>query len=94
MVDGLQCTRVEYEQWKHIEEEDGNKRMKIVKADVSKAEFAKVVVGMVSQSKGHADRVREQYAQLKKLKETLPDRQVIAQMDFPENYLHQSCDEV
>ena len=36
----------------------------------------------------------EQYGQLKKLKESLPAGEAIDQMDFAENYLCQSCDEV
>ena len=68
--------------------------MKIVKNNASKEEFGKVVGHMVSEFRKHADRVRVQYAQLKRLKENLPHGEVIAQMDFAENYLCQSCDEV
>ena len=53
-------------------------------------EFGKVVGHMVSKFRKHADRVRVQYAQLKRLKENLPHGEVIAQMD----HLCQSCDEV
>lgn len=49
---------------------------------------------MVTEFRKHADRVRVQYAQLKRLKENLPHGEVIAQMNFAENYLCQSCDEV
>lgn len=39
---GLQCPSVEYEQWKRVEDQDGKKCMKVVKYDVSKAEFINV----------------------------------------------------
>ena len=91
---GLQCPSVEYEQWKRVEDQDGKKRMKVVKYDVWKAGFINVVENAVSKFRGHANRVTLQYSQLKRLKENLPKGEVIAQMDFAENYLCQSCDEV
>ena len=90
----LACPSVEYERWKQVEDQDGKKRTKVVKYDVSKAKFINVVENAVSKFRGHANRVTLQYSQLKRLKENLPKGEVIAQMDFAENYLCQSCDEV
>lgn len=42
----------------------------------------------------HANRLREQYKQLKANKETLADKEAIVQMDFSENYSRRPLDEV
>ena len=94
LLDDLEGTSIEYEQWKRVQDEDGKKRMKIVKIDATKVELVAAAGKAVNEFRQHASRVSEQYGQLKKLKENLPAGEAIAQMDFAENYLCQSCDEV
>ena len=94
LLDELEGTSIEYEQWKRVQDEDGKKRMKIVKIDATKVELVAAAGKAVNEFRQHASRVSEQYGQLKKLKENLPAGEAIAQMDFAENYLCQSCDEV
>lgn len=42
----------------------------------------------------HGDRVQTQYAELRKLKEILPQHQMICRIDFEENYCCKTVDEI
>ena len=48
----------------------------------------------MKQFRGHARRVKIQYEQLKLPKENLPEDQAMVQMDFAENYICRSLEEV
>ena len=60
----------------------------------SKEDFCKQAEEALTEFREHVGRVQEQYTQLSKLKENLTAGHVIAQMDFVENYLCQSLEEV
>ena len=60
----------------------------------AKEEFIKVVKEEIMEFKDHVERVKNQYNQVKRLKEILPNNNVLVQMDFAEDYKCQSQDEI
>ena len=93
LSDGLPDGDVTYKAWKMVETEKGRK-MKVVEEKLGRASFIDLMKKEVEQFSSHVARVRLQYGQLKKLKEELPPHQMIVQMDFAENYICRSLDEV
>ena len=88
---------VRYTVWKKVQIEVNNKtkeKMKIVNVSAAKEEFIKVVKEEIMEFKDHVERVKNQYYQVKMLKEILPNNNVLVQMDFAEDYKCQSQDEI
>ena len=88
---------VRYMVWKKVQIEVNNKtkeKMKIVNVSAAKEEFIKVVKEEIMEFKDHIERVKNQYNQVKRLKEILPNNNVLVQMDFEEDYKCQSQDEI
>ncbi|XP_078616892.1 uncharacterized protein LOC144885097 [Branchiostoma floridae x Branchiostoma japonicum] len=85
--------KIKYEEWQRVEE-NGKKRMKIVTSEIGINDFADMFIKESVVFREHTIRANEQYAQLKALKETLPPKHVIIQMDFAENYKVKTTDEI
>ena len=80
---------VRYMVWKKVQIEVNNKtkeKMKILNVSAAKEEFIKVVKEEIMEFKDHVERVKNQYNQVKRLKEILPNNNVLVQMDFVEDY--------
>ena len=83
--------------WKKVQIEVNNKtneKIKIVNVSAAKEEFIKVVKEEIMEFKDSVERVKNQYNQVKRLKEILPNNNVLVQMDFAEDYKCQSQDEI
>ena len=85
--------RIEYEEWRSVLV-DGKKKMKIVKVSVTGHEFIVLMVKEYELFLEHIQRVAAQYRALHDLKGTLPQGHVIIQMDFAENFMCQTMDEI
>lgn len=68
--------------------------MRIVKTSMPRQEFIPHVMTEYKSFLGHVDRVRKQYRSVAELKAKLPSGHIIAQMDFAENFVCQSQNEV
>ena len=79
--------------WKKVP--DGDKaRGKEVEETVQKDEFIKIVVAEQEKFSGHVKRVHNQYTEMRKLRENLPDTDVLIWMHFAENFGCSSVEEV
>ena len=66
--------------WKKVQIEENNKRkdkMKIVNVRAAKEEFIKVIKEEIMEFKNRVERVKNQYNQVKRLKEILPNNNVM-----------------
>ncbi|CAH1269193.1 Hypp4122 [Branchiostoma lanceolatum] len=68
--------------------------MKIVKVEMGKPDFIKHMKKEMQDFRSHVSRVNHQYAEVRKLKESLPSDEVAIQMDFSENYNCQTMEEI
>jgi len=85
---------VALQQWQKVEQADGKKRTKIVEKRMLKDELVSIVQKQTADFLVHCSRVKAQYTALNNLKEKLPEKQIIVQMDFAENFICMSADEV
>lgn len=85
-----------YKTWKRspIDPSGEKMKMKVVEESLCKDEFVVVFKKEVQEFCDHVFCIRKQYAELSKLKENLPEHEVILQMDFAENFTCRSLDEV
>jgi len=86
--------KVALQQWQKVEQADGKKRTKIVEKRMLKDELVSIVQKQTADFLVHCSRVKAQYTALNNLKEKLPEKQIIVQMDFAENFICMSADEV
>ena len=86
--------KVPYKVWKKVELENGRTKMKIVEVESESTQFKEDMKMQTKAFTEHVDRVREQYSQIKKLKENIQENEVIVQMDFAENFSCRSLDEI
>lgn len=85
---------VKYKVWKKVEDEKKAKRMRVVEVTSPKSVYLPSRTSEMSAFRGHVDRLREQYKQIRALKDQLLPHEMIAQMDFSENYMCRSVDEI
>jgi hypothetical protein len=84
---------VKYRNWKKVA--DGEKlRWKEVEDEVTKERFVEIVVQDYENFSNHVLRVKNQYSELRKLRQNLPKKEVLVWMDFAENYSCSSVEEV
>lgn len=86
--------RISYSVWKRVTMKDGKKKMKIVKEEMERQAFFKIWEKDTEEFRNHVGRVQKQYSEIRKLKEALPEHEVIIQMDFAENYACKTADEI
>lgn len=97
IADALTCTEVVYSQWKRVTIEDkGQKKIitKIVEVHKTKEDFMHHLNDQHSEFKAHVTRMKNQYAQIRALKQSLPPNHAVIHMDFAENYNCKSVEEV
>ncbi|MES9884689.1 MAG: hypothetical protein ABW185_27915 [Sedimenticola sp.] len=85
---------VEYEAWQLVECKDGKKRMRIVKCTMKTDEFVIATADQYKLFMEHSERVHQQFKSIAELKTNLPSNEVVVQMDFAENFVCQSADEI
>lgn len=83
-----------HHQWQRVQQTDGKTRTKVVEKKLQKNEFVSILHKQTADFIEHCDRVKAQYKALNNLKDNLPDKHVIVQMDFAENFTCSSADEV
>ena len=86
-----------YMVWKKVPVEINGKtkeKMKIVNVKTTKEDFLALMKEVIVEFKDHVERVKNQYNQVKQLKEILPSNHAMVQMDFAEDYKCQSQDEI
>ncbi|XP_052257645.1 uncharacterized protein LOC127862523 [Dreissena polymorpha] len=84
-------------QWKRVVVDDRGKQksvMRITDTKMGKQEFFDHIENQKQDFSEHAARVKNQYLQMRTLKQNLPQKQVVIQMDFAENYACRSSDEI
>lgn len=94
MLMTIPSERVKYQQWKRVKTDNGKERMRIIDVEVSKADFIELMKKEFIDFVGHVSRVTDQYASIKKMKDTLPANHALVQMDFSENYNCQTMEEI
>ena len=95
---------MKYEIWKKVKvpnekttkpsEKSIEMRMGLVVEEQTKEDFLESFISQIKEFREHVLRISTQYKQLRFLKDSLSDDQLIVQMDFAENYSCQSLDEI
>lgn len=85
---------VSFSSWKRVTVQDGKKKMKIVQEEMAKADFIKLWEKEVNDFSEHVARLRKQFFEIRNLKQTLPEGEVVLHMDFAENYNCKTADEI
>ena len=89
--------KIVYDIWKKVKVQTGNvvkEKMKLVREEENKALFVKIFKNEVAEFRAHVNRIKNQYTQLRQLKDNLPDDDITMQMDFAEDYRYRSQQEV
>ena len=83
-----------YPKWKSVTLENKKKKMKVVNIAASRDQFFEEWEKELAAFKVHYEIMTTQYLQTRKLKETLPENEIIIHMDFAENYSCKSANEI
>jgi hypothetical protein len=87
----IQKSHVTYTEWKRVDE-SGKMKWKQVQTNVTKAEFVEIFTKDVKEFRAHVHRVKNQYSQMRHLRENLEDGHVLIWMDFAENFTCSALD--
>ena len=68
--------------------------MRIQDREMTKQEFISYIVNQKCEFTEHVDRLKTQYAQIRLLKQNLPQDHAVVHMDFKENYACRNVDEI
>ena len=90
----IPANTVKIQEWKRVKCRDGKERMKVVDTELGKSEFITVMKSAHSDFIEHVRKFKEQYSAIKEMKERLPEKHAIIQMDFAENYGCASVEEI
>jgi len=85
--------KVAFRVWQKVDIGNGKLKMQIVEKEDERDKFKEDLIKQLQLFEQHVQRVREQYQQVRKLKENLPEDEVMVQMDFAENYSCRSLNE-
>lgn len=94
MLEHVSTENIRYQEWKRVKMSDGKERIRIVDQEENKQDFIKVMKESVDKFREHVKRVKDQYRALRQMKEKLPEKHLILQMDFSENYTCQAMEEI
>ena len=86
-------TEVTYKHWKKVQDVD-KYRWKELEECVPKQQFIECVLVELAAFRSHVLRVQNQYREMRKLRENLPENEILLWMDFAENYSCSSVEEV
>ena len=85
-------TEMKYKHWK--KEHDGEKyRWKEREESIAKKDFIILVLKEVAEFRQHVHRVQNQYREVRRLRENLPQNEILVWMDFAENYTCSTVEE-
>lgn len=94
IVNKIDTQVIEYSQWKRVDIGYGKKKVNLVNVLKSKDEFRAELLKTAEVFREHVKMVKNQYSEIRKLKGNLSNGNVVAQLDFAENYTCTSYDEV
>ncbi|CAC5390838.1 unnamed protein product [Mytilus coruscus] len=94
IVDDMDKEKTGFSKWQRIDIGDGRKKTGLVNVELEANEFKKELVKCADIFRQHVEMVTNQYEELRKLKENLPNGHVLAQLDFAEDYTCTTYDEV
>ena len=97
LLQDIKNEHLTYMVWKKVPVEINGKtkeKMKIINVKTTKEDFLALMKEEIVEFMDHVERVKNQYNQVKQLKEILPSNQAMVQMDFAEDYKCQSQDEI
>lgn len=80
--------------WKKVEVENGRMKMKVVEEQSNSDTFRSDFKIQLDVFEDHVTRVRDQYEQVRLLKENLPKDEMMVQMDYAENFSCRSLNEI
>lgn len=84
---------IKYLHWKKVQDAD-KYRWKEIEETTSKKAFIDLVLSELTTFREHVHRVQNQYREMRRLRENLPEHDVLVWMDFAENYGCSSMEEV
>jgi DNA-binding transcriptional regulator GbsR (MarR family) len=84
---------VKFTSWKKVVENNKN-RWKEVEDIVPRNKFLEIIDNQTTDFRDHVDRVQNQYSEMRKLRENLPENEIVLWMDFAENFLCTSVEAV
>ena len=92
--EGLKKAKVPNEKTTKPSEESIKMRMRLVVEEQTKEDFLESFISQIKEFREHVLRISTQYKQLRFLKDSVSDDQLIVKMDFVENYICQSLNEI
>lgn len=84
---------VKYKHWKRVQLGD-KLRWKEIEEAVNKGTFITTVLDELKLFRQHVERIRNQYTEMRRLRENLPPDEIMVWMDFAENFTCSSPEEV
>jgi hypothetical protein len=90
-------SNIQVGQWQPVKVDENGKTksvMRIVEVTIEKEKFISKLESDTAEFKDHVFRVHKQYKQMRTLKENLSEHDMILHMDFAENYICKSIDEI
>ncbi|XP_063953816.1 uncharacterized protein LOC135153700 [Lytechinus pictus] len=93
LLSQVDTEEVDFEAWMKVEV-NGMKKMRIDNVKKSRADFITLMQNEYISFLEHVGRVRAQYKAILELKDRLPQSEAIVQMDFAENFVCQSAQEI
>ena len=88
---------ITYEEWRRVAVEEKDKKkmvMRIVKVTTTKESFIEHLKNKTLDFKEHVKKMRNQYAEIRRLKQSLPPHHVVLHMDFSENNSCKTLEEI
>lgn len=93
-LNSIQETEIKYSTWKKVDIGESKRRMKVVEEIKSKEDFIEMFKDECISVQYHIILVRNQYKEIRNLKENLGRTEVVVQMDFAENYTCSNVSEI
>ncbi|CAC5414323.1 unnamed protein product [Mytilus coruscus] len=87
IVDDMDNDKIAFSKWQRIDIGDGRIKIGLVNDELEANEFKIEQVKCADIFRQHVEMVTNQYDEIRKLKENLPNGHVLAQLDFAENYI-------
>lgn len=90
---GITENNIKYKHWKKVLDNE-KYRWKELEENVTKQQFVEEVITELSSFRQHVLRVQTQYREMRRLRENLPENEILLWMDFAENYSCTNMEEV
>lgn len=93
LFDGIKKSEITFSEWKKVQD-NGKFRCRQVQTVVTMEIFKDIFQKEIAEFRSHVERVKNQYSEMKHLRENLAEGQILVWMDFAENFSCTSVDEV